>query len=169
MSLYTIATTLRDWAATTEKWKKFWEETGSWPVLSIAASLLHTFGFVFGAGFLIWYSGKHRWTNNHFVLILAAALFPYIFGWNWLRRRIYLGELRRARHEPATCATHERAGAGHHREVTTLPVNVTKSKKGRPAGLMDAAWQIDRGIFIVFIAFVAAGIVAKAIFWIFGW
>jgi len=73
MTLYGITTSLKDWAATIRKWKEFRHETGVWPLLSIVASSLHTMGFAVGGGFLVWYSVEHRWSKNHFALILVAA------------------------------------------------------------------------------------------------
>src|SRR5690348_7389293 len=99
MTLYGITSSLRDWAATLRKWREFRQETGTWPLLSIVASLLHAMSLVVGGGYLIWYAGEHNWSKNHFALILCVVLLPYVLVWAWLQNKIYIGEVRRARHQ----------------------------------------------------------------------
>ena|ERR1700680_4027167 len=98
MSIYSAPRILRGAAATLRKWKEFRDQTGEWPVLSIAASLFEITLFVVGGGFLIWYSQEHHWSKNRFALILITAGLPFALGWGWIQDKIYLGERRRARH-----------------------------------------------------------------------
>ena len=169
MSLYGITTSLRDWAATIRKWKEFRHRTGAWPFFSIAASSVHTIGFVVGVGFLIWYAGEHRWSNNHFGLILLVLLLPYVFVWAWLRDRIYLFELRRAGHPMGSNPDFGHSdGPIHHK--SDVESATARNNRARPwSQLVDASWHINNAIFIIFIVFSAAAIFAKVLFWLFGW
>jgi hypothetical protein len=171
MTLYTITSSLRDWAATIRKWKEFKQETGTWPLLSIVSSSLHTIGFIVGGGFLTWYSGEHRWSTNRFTLILVAVTIPYVLVWSWLRDRIYVGEIRRARlrlgHNPNFVRSREPLHHKREREMDNL--TSPKGRTGNWSKLLATSWQIDNAIFIIFLTFVAAAIIAKTLFWLLGW
>ncbi|MBZ5660675.1 MAG: hypothetical protein LAO08_09730 [Acidobacteriia bacterium] len=169
MSLYTTATTLRDWAATVGQWRHFKQETGTWPLISIAASSFHTLGFVAGVGFLIWYREKHRWNENHFILILAAVLLPYVFTWDWLRDKIYVGELRRVMRQRGDNSDFRRNRPVLHRENKTESFAHAKGRAGNGSRFVSATLWIDNAMFVVFLALIAASIIARAIFWILGW
>jgi hypothetical protein len=168
MTLYGITSSLRDWAATVRKWKEFRQETGTWPLLSILASSLHTMGFVVGVLYLIWYSEKHRWTTNHFTLILVAVSVPYVFVWAWLRDKIYGAEIRRARGQLGDKDSWRSRAALHHQRQTER-FATAKSGSGNWTNIHDASWHIDNAIFMIFLTFVATTIFAKILFWLFGW
>jgi hypothetical protein len=169
MPLYGITSSLRDWAATVRKWKEFRLETGTWPVFSIVASTLHTLSLVVGGAFLIWYSGEHRWSNNHFALVLLVVLLPYMFVWAWLQNKIYLSEVRRARdHHGSNSDFGHGLDLIHHK----IKAENATASEGRARGwsqLVDSSWHIDNSILIIFLVFLAATIFARALFWLFGW
>jgi hypothetical protein len=169
MTLYGITSSLRDWAATIRKWKEFRRETGTWPLLSIVASSLHTMGYVVGVVFLIWYSEKHRWSNNHFALILLVVLLPYVFVWAWFQNKIYLSELRRARSQRGSNSDFGHSHSPIHHKNKTETATARKYRGRTWSQLVAASSQIDNAIFITFLVFVAATIIAKTLFWLFGW
>jgi hypothetical protein len=133
-----------------------------WPLFSIVASTLHTASFIFGGVFLIWYSEKQRWSKNHFVLILLPVSFAYVFLWAWLQDKIYASELRRAGVDGRNSSNFEHGLHPVHHKATM------KTGEGW-SRLVDASWHIDNAILIIFIAFLAGTIIAKAIFWLLGW
>jgi hypothetical protein len=169
MTLYGMTSSLRDWATTIRKWKDFRQKTGTWPVFSIAASSLHTMGYIVGIVFLIWYSEKHRWSNNHFALILVVVLIPYVFVWAWVQNKNYIGELRRAKSQRGINFDFGHAHSPSHHKNESETAIVRKGRGGSWAQLVAASSQIDNGIFITFLVFIAATIIAKTLFWILGW
>ena len=144
------------------RWKEFRRRTGKWPFFSIVASTLHTASFIIGGAFLIWYSGEQRWSGNHFILILLAVCFPYVFVWAWLQNKIYLSELRRA-------GVHERSSSDFEHGLHSMHHKTTANSAQGWSQLVDASRHVDNAIFIIFLVFLAAAIVAKAIFWLLGW
>src|SRR5882762_7881466 len=163
MGIYSITTSLRDSAATIRKWKEFRRETGTWPVLSIVASSLRIIGFVVGGAFLIWFSEKHRWSKNHFALILLAVVLPYVFAWAWLQDKIYLGEIRRARRKRGNDSDFDQSRAALHRKSNTEKVIPVKDRGGSWSKLVAASWQIDNAIFLIFLSIVAVVIAGQLI------
>jgi hypothetical protein len=97
MSIFSIPSIVRDGASTLRKWKQFKQQTGEWPVISIAASVFGITAFVAAGGFLIWYSGEHHWSNSVFALVLIAFGLPFALTWGWIQDKIHLAETRRAR------------------------------------------------------------------------
>jgi len=169
MTLNGITSSLRDWAATIRKWKDFRQKTGAWPFFSIVASLLHTMGYVVGIVFLIWYSEKHRWSNNHFALILVVVLLPYVFVWAWLQNRIYMGELRHTESQRGSTFNFGHTHRPIHHKNERETAIVRKDRGGAWSQLVAASSRIDNAIFITFLVFIAAAIIAKILFWILGW
>jgi hypothetical protein len=169
MTLYGITSSLRDWAATVRKWKEFKRETGTWPLLSIVASTLHTLGFAVVAVFLIWYSEEHRWSDNHFVLILLVVLLPYVFAWAWLQNKIYLVELRHARLQGRSNSDFGHSRGSIHHKIKAGGGTVSENSARGWSQLVDASWHTDNAMFIVFLVFLAATIFAKVLFWLLGW
>lgn len=149
MTLFGITSSLRDWAATIRKWKEFRRETGTWPFFSIVASSLHTIGFVVGVGFLIWYGGEHRWSNNHFGLILLVSLLPYVVVWARLQGKIYSFELRRRGRLRGSNPDFRNSHSPIHHKSATARNNTARTW----SQLVGASWHIDNAIFIVFIVF----------------
>lgn len=169
MNLYSITSSLRDWAATIRKWKEFKQETGTWPLFSIVASTLHTLGFLVGGVFLIWYSGQHRWSNNHFALILLVMVLPYVFLWASLQNGIYLGEVRRARGQGRSNLDFGHGLDSIHHKLKAESATVSKNQAWGWSQLVDTSWHLDNAIFIIFLVFLVAMIFARALIWLFGW
>ncbi len=169
MTLYGITSSLRDWAATIRKWKEFRQQTGTWPLFSIVASSLHTLGFLVGGVFLIWYAEEHRWSNNHFALVLLVVLLPYVFVWAWLQNKIYLGEVRRARLRGRSNSDFEHSLGSIHHKLKAERATASENRARGWSQLVDASWHIDNAVFIIFLVFLAATVFAKALFWLFGW
>ena len=169
MTLYEISTSLRDWAATIRKWKEFRQRAGKWPLFSIVASTLHTSSFIVGGAFLVWYSGKQRWSESHFVLIMLAILLPYVFVWAWLQNKIYLSGSRRAGLQGWSNRNVEHGHGLMHHKIKPESARVNENRAPGWSHLTDVSWHIDNAIFIIFLVLLAATFMVKAIFWLFGW
>jgi hypothetical protein len=169
MTLFETTSSLRDWAATIRKWKQFRQQTGKWPLFSIVASLLHTIVLVVGGVFLIWYGDEQGWSKNRFALILLGALLPFVFVWAWLHDKIYLSELRRARRQMGSNSEFEPGHGRIHHKSKTEAGTARKDRERVWNHLVSSSGRIDSMIFMTFLVFVAAAIIAEGLVWLLGW
>lgn len=83
--------------ATLRDWKRFKSETGRWPVLTIAAHVVHGIFLVGWAGLLIWLGITYKWSGIKVSLIILPLLLIDTILENWVEGRIRRSELQRYR------------------------------------------------------------------------
>jgi hypothetical protein len=93
---------IKRFVATVRDWKHYKRQTGEWPLISIAAYVLHLIAMLAGIALLVWYGGKQGWSNTQLVLVLLPLALFGVFSWDWVQRKIRLGEIRRFKRRRTT-------------------------------------------------------------------
>ena len=75
-------------------WKRYRQQTGEWPVLSIIAALIQ--GVVLsGCGlFTVVFAVEHDWPKAKFLLVFVCLLVAELCVWDRIQKKIRLKELR---------------------------------------------------------------------------
>lgn len=79
------------------KWKQFRYRTGEWPLLSIVIAMAQFLAFALAVALLVWDSAEKHWSNSRLVLYAVIPLGFFVFGFVWLRNRMWIADARRAR------------------------------------------------------------------------
>lgn len=78
-------------------WRRFKDQTGSWPVLSITTYALRFILLLAGMGAIIWYGDVIRgWTRHQVGLAFALILAPVLYVWFIIERIAWNHDLRKA-------------------------------------------------------------------------
>src|SRR5262249_27617800 len=88
---------VRDRRARFAKWKRFRDQTGKWPGLSIAFYILHLLFALFGLLLILAYSLRHGWSKTRFLVVFIGIALADVLISNWVERRIHLHEIARYR------------------------------------------------------------------------
>jgi ABC-type uncharacterized transport system permease subunit len=78
-------------------WRRFKNQTGGWPVLSIATYALRFILLLAGMVTIVWYGDViHGWTRQQVGLAFALVLAPVVFIWFIIERMAWNHDLRKA-------------------------------------------------------------------------
>jgi hypothetical protein len=78
-------------------WRRFKNQTGGWPVLSITTYVFRFILLVGGMGAIVWYGNViHGWTRHDVGLAFALTLAPVLYIWFIIERVAWNHDLRKA-------------------------------------------------------------------------
>lgn len=93
----TVKNIVLDARSTVRGWSAYKHQTGKLPWLSIVAHSLNWVVIIAGMIFLLWCSGRNRWSRWGFARVLTAVGLPYAFFWSWLKGKVKLNQIRNGR------------------------------------------------------------------------
>jgi hypothetical protein len=76
-------------------WRRFNEQAGTWPILSIATYVLRPMVLAAEIIVLVWYSKNHGWRRSQNGVAVLLILFPILLIWFIIERIAWNHDLRR--------------------------------------------------------------------------
>lgn len=79
-------------------WRGFKDRTGSWPILSIVASLLLSIVELGIVAVVVWVAVKNRWSEARMFWFALPFLLAFVVVWDRVKKAIRIHELQEYRH-----------------------------------------------------------------------